>query len=150
MMKPYSNPNSTNNSDSANSSSSYRQDKQMLIRNARGSSLNVAETPPIPFAYLIPKSTTHTTVDPMNGYKKDYTTQVKLATVRIVGSASNIDEFPPTKVNFSEIALAGRSNVGKSTLLNTLLYGQSIPVKRYTRGHVPDSYKLNKGTKVRR
>lgn len=33
------------------------------------------------------------------------------------------DSFPPGNLKFPEVAIAGRSNVGKSTLLNALLYG---------------------------
>jgi ribosome biogenesis GTP-binding protein YsxC/EngB len=40
---------------------------------------------------------------------------------RFFGAASQIDSFPPVEGSIPEVAFAGRSNVGKSSLLNSLL-----------------------------
>lgn len=66
----------------------------------------------------------------------------KLATV-----ASKNDPFPT--LDIPQVALAGRSNVGKSTLLNLLLYSnnktQQLPSRR---GRIPTTIKLPKGEKA--
>ncbi|GMI51389.1 hypothetical protein ScalyP_jg9740 [Parmales sp. scaly parma] len=57
--------------------------------------------------------------------------------------------FP--KPDYNEVAIFGRSNVGKSTFINAILYGGSArpPVNpNTTRGKTPDSYKLPKGPKA--
>ena len=71
----------------------------------------------------------------------------------ITPPAINMSAFPKNLSQIPEIAVMGRSNVGKSTLLNALLYGNcdSANVMRSQhkqRCHVPNNMKLPKGVKA--
>ena len=72
-----------------------------------------------------------------------------------VTTTTNIDmnAFPKNASQIPEIALMGRSNVGKSTLLNALLYGNRDPTnvirpQHSRRCQVPGQMKLPKGVKA--
>ena len=80
--------------------------------------------------------------------------------ITVIGKVASMDDaFPNNPKNrIPEVAICGRSNVGKSTLLNALLYGNypqqttadknNIPVRQFTRGRTPEAVKLPKGTKA--
>ena len=75
--------------------------------------------------------------------------------VKLIGKTGDLDTPFPKPINGSpEAAIIGRSNVGKSTLLNALLYGNMFapnvePVRLFRRrGKVPDGAKLPRGLKA--
>lgn len=72
--------------------------------------------------------------------------------VKTLGKAGSLaDVLPRESRGLAEVAIAGRSNVGKSTLLNALLYGNTdvgLAPRTHRRGRTPAGAKLPKGTKA--
>mmetsp|Transcript_7312 Transcript_7312/g.10794 ORF Transcript_7312/g.10794 Transcript_7312/m.10794 type:complete len:449 (-) Transcript_7312:181-1527(-) len=75
--------------------------------------------------------------------------------VKLIAKTGDVDTPFPKPINgLPEAAIIGRSNVGKSTLLNALLYGNMFapneePVRLVRRrGKVPDGAKLPRGLKA--
>jgi len=102
-------------------------------------------TPPPPFSASVPIGIDDQTA---SGQK------IKRHRVKILGKASSLeDEMPRPSKGLPEVAIIGRSNVGKSTLLNALLYGNQfgdvVENKKYIRGKTPETTKLGKGVKAK-
>ncbi|KAL7539161.1 hypothetical protein ACHAXR_009723 [Thalassiosira sp. AJA248-18] len=75
--------------------------------------------------------------------------------VKLLGTAGSLtndnNNIPRESKGLSEVAIAGRSNVGKSTLLNALLYGntdENLSPRQYQRGRTPENTKLPRGIKA--
>ena len=72
--------------------------------------------------------------------------------VKCLGKAGSLkDKLPLESKGLAEIAIIGRSNVGKSTVLNALLYGntnESLKPRKFQRGRTPVGAKLPKGVKA--
>lgn len=72
--------------------------------------------------------------------------------VKLLGKAGSLNHvLPRESKGLAEVAIAGRSNVGKSTLLNAILYGntdESLSPRKFQRGGTPDTTKLPRGVKA--
>jgi GTP-binding protein len=72
--------------------------------------------------------------------------------VKCLGKAGSLkDKLPLASKGLSEVAICGRSNVGKSTVLNALLYGnsdESLSPRKFQRGRTPQGAMLPKGVKA--
>lgn len=78
---------------------------------------------------------------------------IKRLPVKVLGSVGSFDEeMPRASKGLPEVAIVGRSNVGKSTLLNALLYGNQFvagtETRKYVRGKTPDATKMQRGVKA--
>jgi GTP-binding protein len=96
--------------------------------------------PPPPFC----ATTTHTDDETITAGQK-----VKRHAVKVIGSVGTLDDAFPTNKGLPEVAVAGRSNVGKSTLLNALLYGnQQLNTNDVKQSRRKQGTKIPRGVKA--
>ena len=102
--------------------------------------------PPPPFSSSMRKGDVGTKEDSLYGRR------IIRRPVKLLGKAGSLDDvLPRDSKGLSEVAIAGRSNVGKSTLMNALLYGntdESLLPRQYQRGRTPVGAKLPRGIKA--
>lgn len=98
--------------------------------------------PPPPFSTSVKSDAIETKIN----------TKIIRRPVKFLGSAGSLkDKLPLESKGLSEIAIIGRSNVGKSTVLNALLYGntdEALGPRKFQRGRTPQGAKLPKGVKA--
>ena len=102
--------------------------------------------PPPPFSSSMRPGDVGTKEDSLHGRR------IIRRPVKLLGKAGSLnDALPRDSKGLSEVAIAGRSNVGKSTLMNALLYGntdESLLPRQYQRGRTPVGAKLPRGIKA--
>lgn len=67
--------------------------------------------------------------------RKRKVVDVAVAAADFLRSAARVDQLPPVEVDVPEIAFLGKSNVGKSSLLNTLVLRKHLVKTSKTPGH---------------
>lgn len=136
----------TKKSSSSHRDRSYDKDKEVSSENRGAYWL-----PPPPFSSFT--KVDHTNASSPDGSSLPDKRRIVRRPVKLLGKAGSLndDNLPRESKGLSEVAIAGRSNVGKSTLLNALLYGntdESLTPRKYQRGKTPDGTKLPKGVKA--